>query len=119
MSPNAPGNRRLVFRDTEWDLGTPLLHANGFPRGYRYVCTGCGELWGRVELSTRGDYQILTLPCERHGTWAITGGSFLKPLLWWGFPERPVRSLESLLILLPAEIRAHELLMRANQLLTT
>lgn len=118
MPPNAEGNRRLVFRDQIFDFGTPLLRGGVAPfKGYRHVCSTCGELWGAVEVSTGGSYLVLTLPCEKHGTPFAVGGSFLKPLLWWGWPDSRHRAPARLFESLPERVMLHECLMKANQVL--
>lgn len=43
---------------------------------YALFCAHCGEIWGRVHRGT--GWYTLQRPCERHGSAAELGGSFLN-----------------------------------------
>jgi hypothetical protein len=57
-------------------------------KGISYFCSGCGEIWGKVNLGWM-EWVAARIPCGAcgaHGyTWknGTCAGSFLKPLTWW------------------------------------
>lgn len=111
MSPQSR-NRVVVYRNETFPLGGTF---SGTTRGYRYFCKTCGEVFAGMELAERGEYTILCFPCEKHGTQYQTGGSLLKPLMWWDAWSGP--DLAKAWGKFSPEFRRHELLARANQIL--
>ena len=107
-------NRRVVYRDATISLGGVFA---GRTRGYRYFCKTCGDLWAWMDLSDdpSGEYTILCFPCEQHGTQYQTGGSTLKPLMWWDAWTGP--DFEKAWERFSREYQNRELLARCNQIL--
>ena len=105
--------RNVVFRGESLPIGGFSLGGNC--RGYRYVCTTCGELWGSVEIAESGTYIISAWPCENHGNTFNRGGSFLSRIGWGDYSA--AFSLEKTLERISPELLRHEAEMRIRQIL--
>lgn len=105
--------RNLVFRGKTIPLGGYSLGGNA--KGYRYVCSTCGELWGAVEIAEKGNYIVSSWPCEKHGNRFCRGGSFLSRVGWGDFSA--AYSLDKTLERISPELVLHEALMAINQVI--
>lgn len=101
----------VVFRNARIPLGGNLLGGNA--KGYVYVCSTCGEAWGRVEISGFGNYIVSSWPCENHGNTFNRGGSFLHRVSWLDFSTE--RNLANSLAKSSDEFLSHEMKMLINQ----
>lgn len=107
--------RAVVFRGKSFPL--PGYSLGGSCRGYRYVCSTCGENWGKLETgsSGAGGYIISARPCDLHGDSFTRGGSFLSRLLWGDYSG--ANTLEKALNGLSPELLLHEVNMAINHIL--
>jgi hypothetical protein len=105
--------RNVVFRSTSIPL--PGFSLGGNCKGYRYVCSACGELWGGLEVAPQGRYIISCWPCERHGDTWTRGGSFLHRLAWGDYSN--AKDLTQVLDNIGPELLLHEVKMRIIQVL--
>lgn len=105
--------RHVVFRGTRIPL--PGVSLGGNCKGYRYVCSACGELWGGLEIAEQGRYIVSTWPCEHHGDSYTRGGSFLQRIAWGDYTN--ARTLQNVLDAIGPELLFHEVRMRVIQIL--
>lgn len=97
-------NRSFFLRDVLIAVGG--VKSPGYNPSLAYFCKTCGHIWGRVTLGS-GGWHAVSIPCSSHG-----GGSYLKPLLWWDYPNG--RDLSSQLRTLPEPVLRHEAKVRLN-----
>ena len=99
-------------------LGNQELASCGIgqkPKGWKFFCKTCGEIWGTVSGVEKTDWFCVAQPCPEHGTKFSPGGSFLRPLIWWD--EFNGNSLEKQLNSFDEKVLRHEALMAAEWVL--
>lgn len=101
----------VVFRNSRIPIGGNLLGGNA--KGYVYVCSSCGDAWGKVEISERGNYIISSWPCEQHGNAFNRGGSFLHRVSWLDYSSE--RNLSHALAACSDEFLSHEVMALINE----
>ena len=58
-------------------LGGPNSTSHLLEQSIAYFCPACGEIWGRITLSTATYWQCLERPCQTHGD-----GSLVERNIW-------------------------------------
>ena len=99
-------------------LGDTLIASCGIGEGrfgWKMFCRTCGETWGTILGLEKHEWVSVSTPCPKHGTGHYTGGSFLRPLVWWD--DKNGNSLEKQLDSLDEELLRHEGLMAAEKVL--
>lgn len=101
----------VVFRNARIPLGGNLLGGNA--KGYVYVCSKCGDAWGRMEMLGGNNYIVSAWPCENHGNAFNRGGSFLHRVSWLDYSSP--RNLADSLAKSSDEFLSHEVMMLIQQ----